>query len=432
MDEQKISAVWPGWKVVRKIGNGNYGCVYEVERNQFGTVEKAAVKVLTIPQDHSVIDEMHSDGYDDVSISKRMDDELEEMVKEYYLMLKLKGHTNVVNCDDLQYKKHSDGLGYDVFVRMELLTPLNKVVKTGLKAEKLETMVLKLGKDICHVLEQCEKNNIVYLDVRPNNIFLSEDGDYKLGDCFGKVRAMGNIRMGINKYMAPEVYQGGAYEYSANIYSLGLVMYWLLNENRMPFLPFPPTVPTAFMENQANEKRYGGASLPAPRNGSTALKMIVCKACAYEPKERFASAGKMLKALDEVGRGNTYMDYQAEKADNVVFHEKGFIDVIDFNAKVKAPGDYIGYACGCDVLISQNGQVEIRSYNGKDVLECFSVLSIIRARYRVSLHPDFIQDVMVMTANKRFKIRFEKTGDKSRFWDALTTIYDNLKIIERI
>ena len=58
MDEQKISAVWPDWKVVRLIGKGSYGCVYEVERSRFGRVEKAAVKVLTIPQDQSVIDEM--------------------------------------------------------------------------------------------------------------------------------------------------------------------------------------------------------------------------------------------------------------------------------------------------------------------------------------------------------------------------------------
>ena len=301
MDEQKISAVWPGWKVVRKIGNGNYGCVYEVERNQFGTVEKAAVKVLTIPQDHSVIDEMYSDGYDDVSISKRMDDELEEMVKEYYLMLKLKGHTNVINCDDLQYKKHSDGLGYDVFIRMELLTPLHKITEKALNGQDAEEVALKLGKDICRALELCEKKDIVHRDIKPQNILLSDFSDYKLGD-FGVAKTMehttSGTKTGTYKYMSPEVYYVRPYGHSADIYSLGLVLYWLLNEKRMPFLPLPPTVPTALMEEQAREKRFKGMPLPAPKNGSTALKMTVLKACAYKPENRFASAHEMLQALE--------------------------------------------------------------------------------------------------------------------------------------
>ena len=138
MDSQKISEVWPEWRVVRNIGNGRFGSVYEVERNQFGKVEKAAVKVLTVPDNRSIIDEMRSDGYDDASIAGYIDDDFKNVVDEYYLMRELSGHSNIVDCYDMKYVKHADGLGYDVFIRMELLTSLNEAVRNGLDAQTAE------------------------------------------------------------------------------------------------------------------------------------------------------------------------------------------------------------------------------------------------------------------------------------------------------
>ena len=48
MEENKV--IWPGWEVVRKIGSGSFGAVYEIRRDMFGDVEKAALKVIHIPQ----------------------------------------------------------------------------------------------------------------------------------------------------------------------------------------------------------------------------------------------------------------------------------------------------------------------------------------------------------------------------------------------
>ena len=109
-NEEKIKTAWPGWEVTRTIGQGSFGSVYEIQRIQFEKTEKAAVKVLTIPCDRSIIDELYSEGYDDASISKRLNGELQDIVKEYYLMTELKGHTNVVNCDDMQYTEHEEGV----------------------------------------------------------------------------------------------------------------------------------------------------------------------------------------------------------------------------------------------------------------------------------------------------------------------------------
>ena len=101
---------------------------------------------------------------------------------------------------------------------------------------------------MCSALELCRENNIIHRDIKPQNIFVSRYGVFKLGD-FGVAKAS-TIRTSADKvgtysYMAPEVYKGKGYDDRVDIYSLGMVLYWLLNERRGPFLPMPPQTPTA-------------------------------------------------------------------------------------------------------------------------------------------------------------------------------------------
>lgn len=62
---------WPGWNVVRLIGRGSFGAVYEIQRDVFGETEKAALKVITISENGADIDDLHVEGYDDESITSR-------------------------------------------------------------------------------------------------------------------------------------------------------------------------------------------------------------------------------------------------------------------------------------------------------------------------------------------------------------------------
>lgn len=135
------------------------------------------------------------------------------------------------------------------------------------------------------------------------NIFVSEYGDYKLGD-FGIAKTvektMGGTKIGTYKYMAPEVYNNQPYGSGADIYSLGLVLYWLLNERRMPFMPLPPEKLKAGVEESSRHRRLSGEKLPEPAHGSKRLKQIVLKACAYDPNERYQTATEMLQDIDSL------------------------------------------------------------------------------------------------------------------------------------
>ena len=110
---------------------------------------------------------------------------------------------------------------------------------------------------------------------------------------------MGGTKTGTYKYMAPEVYNNQPYGSAVDIYSLGLVLYWLLNDRRLPFLPPYPEKVKAGMEEEARNRRLAGEALPPPSHGSDKLKKIVLKACAYNPKERYHSAEEMLDALND-------------------------------------------------------------------------------------------------------------------------------------
>ena len=315
MKKQSIS--WPSWETVKLIGQGSFGTVYEIQRDIFGDVEKAALKVITIPQNASDIDEMYNDGYDEESIASTFKSHLKSIVAEYSMMRKMNGCANIVNCDDVRYVQHDDGIGWDIYIKMELLSPLTK----ALSGDISEDTVIKIGKDICTALELCKRYEIVHRDIKPQNIFVSPNGDYKLGD-FGIAKTiektMGGTKIGTYKYMAPEVYNNQPYGSAADIYSLGLVLYWLLNKKRMPFLPMPPAKLSASMDETARNRRLSGEALPPPVNGSEELKRIVLKACAYKTEDRYAYAAQMLLDLNRISEQlavNTIQEQNATSPD---------------------------------------------------------------------------------------------------------------------
>ena len=292
-------AVWPGWKTVKLIGKGSFGAVYEIERDDFDRLEKAALKVISIPQNDSDIDDLYDSGYDEASVTATFKSHLKSIVNEYSLMREMNGTANVVNCDDYRVVQRDEGIGWDIFIKMELVTPITKAVPLVPSDEQ----VIRIGEDMCQALILCGKYGIIHRDIKPQNIFVSKNGDYKLGD-FGIAKTVekttGGTTIGTYKYMAPEVYNNQPYNQTVDIYSLGLVLHWLLNEHRQPFVPLPPVTPTASLEEEARLRRFKGEPVPAPAHGSEELKQIILKACAYDPKERYQSAEAMLRDLREI------------------------------------------------------------------------------------------------------------------------------------
>ena len=296
---ENIRMPWPDWKIVKYLGVGAYGKVYEIERDISGVQEKAALKIVSRPKEESELEADYQNGYDRESIAVKYTEILQEYINEYKLMKELQGQSNIVSCDDFAIEENPDGIGGKIYIRMELLTPLQKVTKERLLSEE---EVIKLGKDICKALILCESRNIIHRDIKPDNVMISKFGDFKLGD-FGVSKVMGHTTAGTmtgtEGYIAPEVLHMEKYGKEVDIYSLGIVMYWLLNNRRMPFIGADEKL-TPSKVSEASLRRYHGDKIPAPKNGSARLKQIVLKACEYYPKDRFLTAQEMYDALIEL------------------------------------------------------------------------------------------------------------------------------------
>ena len=112
MEEERYPSLpWQGWKIVKKLGRGGYGSVYQAQRNSAGVMEDAAIKVISFPKDKEDIEADFTDGYDIVSVRNKYKDMLHRYVDEYQIMLAFKGQTNIVSCDDFAVVPRKDGIG---------------------------------------------------------------------------------------------------------------------------------------------------------------------------------------------------------------------------------------------------------------------------------------------------------------------------------
>ena len=119
-----LSAVWPEWKIVRRINNGSYGVVYEAIRIDHGVESNAAIKVISIPQDESEMDSLLSIGLSANDSKTYMKEVVEEFTNEIQIMESFKGNQNIVSVEDYKVVERTDRVGWDIYIRMELLTPL--------------------------------------------------------------------------------------------------------------------------------------------------------------------------------------------------------------------------------------------------------------------------------------------------------------------
>ncbi|MBO4450579.1 MAG: NPCBM/NEW2 domain-containing protein [Clostridiales bacterium] len=292
------SGIWPEWQIVEKLGSGSYGAVYKAVRKEHDVESFAAIKVISIPSSEAEIDSLRSEGMSMDEVRKFLEGIVRDCENEIRLMEIFKGVQNIVSMDDYKIVTREDRIGWDIYIRMELLTPFKDINRTLSEDE-----VIKLGIDICYALELCAERNVIHRDIKLENIFVNDFGFYKLGD-FGIARILDNVAGGLSlsgsrNYMAPEVVKGN-YDATVDLYSLGIVMYQLLNKNRLPFLDTEQQSLDHNMRIAALNRRFNCEALPPPCDASPEVAKIILCATNPDPRMRFANASAMKAALKNV------------------------------------------------------------------------------------------------------------------------------------
>ena len=337
-----VGNYWREWEITELVGAGSYGKVFKIRRTGINNfVEESALKVIRIPQNASDYQSALSEGMDDESVSAYFESIVNELSNEFALMSRLKGNTNIVSFEDYEVVRVPDDFGWEIFIRMEFLTPLTSYI-----ANKEITVkdVARIGIDICKALEVCEKEKIIHRDIKPENIFVSSREDFKLGD-FGIAKKLENTSVSLTKkgtlsYMAPEVYKGQPYTASVDIYSLGIVLYRLLNYNRNPFMPPYPERIQYHHREEARVRRMSGEPLPPPISAPEDFARVILKACAYDPANRFPDARSMRQAIESIVSEDEeslklYLDQSAATETTKTLRETETIAISD--AEVQKP-----------------------------------------------------------------------------------------------
>ena len=302
-----IQKIWPAWQIEELIGQGAYGKVYRIRREELGVKYYAALKVIEIPADESEVRSLMGMGMDGLSIRDYFEGTAKSIANEIQIMESLKSAANIVHVEEHYLEEHKDSIGWTILIRMELLESMRKYQQREGAPDLKET--LKIGKDICRALTYCEEKHVIHRDIKPDNIFRTEFGDYKLGD-FGIARQMENTKSvysqkGTSGYMAPEVNRGEKYDKTVDIYSLGVMLYQMMNRLRLPFVPTDTNKLTPQILEEAQWKRFSGEIPPAPVDAPPALANIILKAMHPDPARRYRNAQQFLNALEAYENGKT-------------------------------------------------------------------------------------------------------------------------------
>jgi serine/threonine-protein kinase len=266
------------YRIVRKIGEGASGLVYEAEHTELG--RRVALKVLA-PGHSSAVDA------------------IERFRAEARAVAKL-SHPNLVPLYD--FGKSLDGR---VFLAMELLVgeTLDRHVKRAGGMDYREAV--KIGIEACQALEAAHAAGLVHRDLKPANLFLTKDGGLKLLD-FGVAMALADVAteqkekrqkgfaiFGTPEYMAPEQVAGEAVDGRCDLYALGCVLYELMTGSAV----FEGTSSVVVMGKQLREEPESLRSRAPKRGIPGELDALVLRALQKDPGARFATAADMRDAL---------------------------------------------------------------------------------------------------------------------------------------
>ena len=304
MDKELPVSAWPEWKIVEKIGEGSFGQVYKAQRTERGKSFYSAIKIINIPGSQSELNSVRSETGNDQAAREYFQNLVEECIQEIGTMEYFRGNSYIVSVEDFKVMEYLDAIGWEISIRMEYLTSfLDYCAEKQLQ----EKEVIQMGLDLSKALGYCRKLHIIQRDVKPENIFVSRFGDFKLGD-FGIARELERTMSGFSKkgtysYMAPEMYKGEKYDSRVDIYSLGIVLYKLMNHNRLPFMNLEKQFITYRDKENALNKRMSGEQMAPPAEAGKLFGQIILKACAFDPDERYQTPEEFYRALDDLKNG---------------------------------------------------------------------------------------------------------------------------------
>lgn len=291
-----------GYTIDEKIGEGAFGTVYKVSKTNASGTYIRALKHISLPGARQYADVLNSMGGDYSKADDYFAGVLQELVNEIQIISALseEGARNIVRYYENDIRVTDSPKRYDIYILMEYLMPFPEYAYAN---ELSVRDVIRLGKDVLVALISCHENGVIHRDIKDDNIFVTAKGTFKLGDFSVSKQLKDGSRAesmkGTPNFIAPEIYLGkGKYDATVDIYSLGIVLYRLLNKNRNPFMPNFPRTFDSDDEDLAFQRRMNGEIPDLPLEADNVLGEIIVR--AMKPRdERYDSAKAFLTELEK-------------------------------------------------------------------------------------------------------------------------------------
>jgi len=275
IDERRGTIFAGRYRLERKLGGGGMADVWLAEDQELG--RKVAIKML------------HDRYANDTQFVERFRREATHAAGL--------SHPNVVSIFD---RGEAGGSYFIVMEYVEGRTLKELIVTRG---PCPVPVAISYVRQVLAALRYAHRNGIVHRDIKPHNVLVDHEGRVKVAD-FGIARA-GSSQMteagsiiGTAQYLSPEQARGAPVDESSDLYSTGILLFELLTGK----VPFTGETPVEIAMKHLSQVPPAPSSIRSevPHD----LDLVVVRALAKEPADRYRSAKEMDRDLELVGRGD--------------------------------------------------------------------------------------------------------------------------------
>ena len=269
------------YKVLEKIAQGAMGEIFLVEDDR---KETFALKTLRTNLDASEGSESRARFLREMTLSEKIDHP--NIVKNYF---------HDLDCEQpYMVMEYMEGGTLDAeIIEKKVLEP---------------SVVLKVAIDVCKALHEIHNHEIIHRDVKPANILISENGDFKLSD-LGLARmssaatggdenlTMSQTALGTPYYIAPEqAIDAKKADIRSDIYSLGATLYYCLTGKRVHEGSSSVHVMMKHMNEEITHPSKIKEGLPEN------ICSVIMKMLEKDVKQRYQSPSSLLKDLEKIDK----------------------------------------------------------------------------------------------------------------------------------
>lgn len=294
MNLSEIKAVYPlleGISIGQSISERSGAVCYAAMNTATG--EKFILKHISIPESQVQVEALILTGScaDEASAKTYYTSVAGDLKEELAALSKAAEGKGFVAYNGYQIAEKENGVGFDAYLLGTYRRSLGAYAK---KNAFTHLQAVNLAMDLCAALASCREAGYLYIDLKPENVFLTGE-QYAIGDIgFLPLDALAYAAFPdkyVSPYSAPEVRDlFSSVNTTVDTYALGMILYGIYNGGRLPFED--ETDPEA-----ALARRLKDEPIPAPVYADYEMAEIILKAIAFDPKERWKTPAEMGQAI---------------------------------------------------------------------------------------------------------------------------------------